>query len=82
MLDMPDLRRARLAIAAAYVPLPVWVARSVTVPAPVSVSVPPLRVAGPETTATVTGSPELAVALTAKGASPKVLSPRAGKVIA
>src|SRR5258706_14329458 len=57
-------------------------ARTVTVPvAPVRVTGLPLIVAGPETMLKVTARPEEAVALTANGASPTVLSGSAPKVI-
>ncbi len=53
----------------------------VTVPAPVIVTVTPLSVAGPETIWKLTGRPEVAEALRAKGASPKVLSAGCAKLI-
>ncbi len=52
-----------------------------TVPAPVSVIVAPLIVAGPDTIAKVGDNPELAVALTEKAESPYVLLASAPNVI-
>ena len=56
--------------AALKVALPACDARTVTTPAPVMVTVLPETVAGPETILKLTVSPELAVALTSKGALP------------
>ena len=67
--------------AGAQVPSPAWVARMVTIPGPVRVTVEPKRVAGPETRAKVTGRPVLAVAVRANGASPKVRSAGWAKVV-
>jgi hypothetical protein len=54
--------------AAANVAFPGWLAVNVTFPVvPVSVTVDPLTVAGPEATAIVTGRPELDTAVTWKG---------------
>ena len=46
--------------AAAKSALPAWLAASTTVPGPLSSTVPPDKVAGPDLTLTTTGSPELA----------------------
>ena len=56
-------------------------ARTVTVPAPVIVTVLPAIVAGPERMLKLTASPDEAVALTVKGASPYVLLASAPKVM-
>ncbi len=56
--------------------MPAWLAARVTVPAPVSVTILPEMVAGPDLTLKVTGKLLLAVgAVTANEASPKVLLP-------
>jgi hypothetical protein len=57
------------------------VASTITVPAPVKVTVEPFIVAGPDLIANVTGNPDDALALTLNGGSPKVLSARAPKLI-
>jgi len=56
------------------VAFPAWLARIVTVPVPVRVTVEPVRLAGPETTEKVTVRPLLAVAETENGLSPKVFA--------
>ena len=61
--------------------LPAWLALTVTVPSPVKVTVLPEIVAGPDAMVTLTGNPELAVALTVKGTSPKTLLLKAAKMI-
>lgn len=56
--------------------LPAWLAAISTIPAPVSVTVLPEIVAGPDLTLKLTAKPLLAAgAVIAKGASPKVLLP-------
>ena len=57
-------------VAAAYPMVAAWVAVSVTLPIPVSVSVLPTTVAGPLVTAYTTGAGEAEVALTANAGSP------------
>ena len=52
-----------------------------TTPVPVNVTLLPEMVAGPSKTVKVTGKPELAVAVSVKGAEPKTRSGRAPKVI-
>jgi hypothetical protein len=52
--------------------LPAWLAVIVTLPPPVRVTVLPESVAGPELTTNATGNPEVAAAVSAKGASPCV----------
>ena len=69
-------------IAALYKLLPAWLASITPVPAPVSVTVLPLRVNGPEIFLNETGSPDEAVALSVNGSSPKVLVGMVAKLIA
>jgi hypothetical protein len=57
-------------VAAAKLPLAIWLALRITVPAPVSVTVVPEMIAGPLTTAYVTAPLDAEVALTANGALP------------
>jgi len=52
-----------------------------TVPVPSTVMVVPEMVAGPETTESVTGNPELAVALIVNGATPSATLHNAPNVI-
>ena len=66
--------------AALKLPLPAWLAVIVHEPAPVRWTVVPLTVQLPEA-AKLTASPDDAVAETLKSASPKVLFPKAAKVI-
>ena len=68
--------------AALKTPSPLCDACTVTVPAPVIVSVVPDSVAGPDTMLKLTGNPDEAVALRAKGASPKVRFGSVGNVMA
>jgi hypothetical protein len=56
-------------------------AATTTVPAPESVNVLPLTVAGPEVTEYVTARPELAVAASVMAYPPNVWLPGLGKVI-
>jgi len=67
-------------VAAAKFPLAAWLALSTTVPAPVSVTVLPMIVAGPLTTEYVTAPLEAEVALTAKGTAPNVCDPTGAKL--
>jgi hypothetical protein len=62
-------------------PLPDWLARTVTDPAPVIVRALPLTVAGPELTAKLKASPELAVAFNRIGPEPYTWFEIAGKPI-
>jgi hypothetical protein len=80
-LALATVKVCSTVVAALKVPFPACVAATVTGPAPVIVTVLPLMVAGPEAMLKLTGSAELAVALTVNGASPKVLPPNAPKVM-
>ena len=61
------------------VTLPGWRARNTKLPAPTNDTVPPWITPGPLSTEMVTGRPELALAETAKGASPYCLATGASK---
>jgi hypothetical protein len=67
--------------AAVNLPSPCCDARTVTLPAPVIVTMLPDTVAGQEITLKLTGSPDEAVATSAKGGSPKVLPASAPKLM-
>jgi hypothetical protein len=68
--------------AAVKVSLPLWLAVTTTVPAPVNARLPPLMVAGPVAVKT-TARPELALASSASGPAPYVTAEASGtKVIA
>ncbi len=70
---LADGEAGRDRTAALKLALPAWLALSTTVPTPVSVTKPPAIFAGPDLTATATGSPELAVGgVTANGVTPKL----------
>ena len=61
----------RICGAAAKFALPGWSAARTIVPPPVTVRVLPLTVPGPDTTLNNTGSPDVAVAVSVIGATPK-----------
>ena len=69
----PVTVKLAVAVPAAYPPAAAWVACSVTVPAPVSVTTFPATVAGPLTTEYVIAPLEFDVAETANGDAPYVL---------
>ena len=60
---------------------PVCIARSTTTPPPLRVTIPSFITAGPLKTDSATSSPELAVAVTLKGASPYVLRSGTSKLM-
>jgi hypothetical protein len=78
----PETLKVAVAVAAAKFPAAAWLARSSTVPAPVSVTVLPEIVAGPLTTEYVTAPDDAEAALTAKGAAPNAFAGIAAKVSA
>ena len=80
-LDLATVKDWSTGVAGLKLVSPACVALTVTVPTPVMVTVLPLMVTGPERIWKLTGKPDDAVALTVKGASPKVLFVNAPKVI-
>ena len=66
----PATVKVAVCVPAVYPPAAAWLACNATVPAPVSVTVEPEAVAGPETTEYVIAPDEFEVADTANGVSP------------